>query len=105
VLSVTVRVTVKMPAAVNVCVGVTPVPAGFPSPQSHEYDAIVLDPAADDADPLKLTAVVVVVGFGEAVKLAVGSATEATASVRVTVFVNPRPSVTVSVIVKLPVLV
>ena len=100
----------KVPAVVNGCVVVATADAAAvdPSPKSHAYVAIVLDPAADDADPLKLTVTVPitrVAGFGEAVKLAVESATAATASVLVAVFVNPRPSVTVSVIVKLPVLV
>ena len=97
--------TLKVPAVVYGCDVVSRAadgPTVDPSPKSHAHVAIVLDPAAVDPDPLKLTVTVPinrVAGFGEAVKLAVGSGTAVTESVRVVVSVSPRLSVTVSVIV------
>ena len=82
-----------MPGAANVCVavGIADITSGVKSPQLHEYDAIVLDGAADDADPLKIMTVTVVAGFGEAVKLAVGSLTAPTVIVCVVVAVESSP--------------
>jgi hypothetical protein len=69
--SVTVSVTVVVPAEANACVGVTPVPVE-PSPKFQAYDPSVCPALAVEPDALKKTVCPVAGALGENVNLAVG---------------------------------
>jgi hypothetical protein len=94
-LSVTVKVIVLDPAVAYVCVAVTPVPAGVPSPQFHEYDAIVPS-GSDDAAAFTETVRYVTVAVNDATG---GCGGLTVVTVLVVEFVRPLLSVTVRVIV------
>src|SRR4051812_19697646 len=103
--SVTVSVTVKSPAAVNVCDGIAPV-AVSPSPNDQSY-AAMLPSVSTEALASKATSSGAVPLDGVAVNAAPGGVLPpppppATATVCVVVSVAPPSSVTVSVTVKSP---
>src|SRR5688500_2420340 len=96
--SVTVKVTVNVPAVGKVCVGDVPVLFAVPSPQAH-VDVNVLplgseEPAAEKLHTRPLQFGVPITGVGAA--LAAGLAI---VTARVVVAVSPQASVTVSVTV------
>ena len=97
--SVTVSVTVYVPASVYVACVVTPV-AVVPLPRSHEYEVIVPSESVD-VEPLRLT----VYGMVPAVDTTRATAVGGTFGVGFTVMtcvavpVSPSSSVTVSVVV------